>query len=80
MKILKSVNSVPGGLMVVPLFLGMVLNTFFPDLLRIGGFTQALTGAGYPTVAGDVPLYGGHENDLSRRAAHAAEGRRHSGG
>ena len=52
MKILKSVNSVPGGLMVVPLFLGMVLNTFFPDLLRIGGFTQALTGAGYPTVLG----------------------------
>jgi 2-keto-3-deoxygluconate permease len=30
----------------------MVLNTFFPDLLRIGGFTQALTGVGYPTVLG----------------------------
>jgi len=52
MQILKSVNRVPGGLMVVPLFLGMVLNTFFPDLLKIGGFTQALTGAGYPTVLG----------------------------
>ena len=38
--------------MVVPLFIGMVLNTFFPDLLRIGGFTQALTGVGYPTVLG----------------------------
>ena len=36
--------------MVVPLFIGMVLNTFFPNLLRIGGFTQALTGVGYPTV------------------------------
>jgi 2-keto-3-deoxygluconate permease len=52
MKILKTVNSVPGGLMVMPLFLGMGLNTFFPDLLRIGGFTQALTGVGYPTVLG----------------------------
>src|ERR1044072_7225485 len=52
MKILKTVNSVPGGLMVVPLFLGMVLNTFFPDLLKIGGFTQALTGVGYPTILG----------------------------
>ncbi len=52
MKIFKTVNRVPGGLMVVPLFLGMVLNTFFPDLLRIGGFTQALTGVGYPTVLG----------------------------
>jgi 2-keto-3-deoxygluconate permease len=52
MNILKTVNSVPGGLMVVPLFIGMALNTFFPDLLRIGGFTQALTGVGYPTVLG----------------------------
>src|SRR3989337_4220652 len=52
MKIPQSVNRVPGGLMVVPLFLGMALNTFFPDLLRIGGFTQALTGVGYPTVLG----------------------------
>ena len=39
-------------MMVVPLFIGMVLNTFFPDLLKIGGFTQALTGVGYPTVLG----------------------------
>lgn len=38
--------------MVVPLFIGMVLNTFFPDLMKIGGFTQALTGVGYPTVLG----------------------------
>jgi 2-keto-3-deoxygluconate permease len=52
MKILQAVNRVPGGMMVVPLFIGMVLNTFFPNLLRIGGFTQALTGVGYPTVLG----------------------------
>lgn len=52
MKILQSINRVPGGLMVVPLFIGMVLNTFFPDLLKIGGFTQALTGVGYPTILG----------------------------
>ena len=38
--------------MVVPLFTGMVINTFFPTLLQIGGFTQALSGAGYPTMLG----------------------------
>jgi 2-keto-3-deoxygluconate permease len=38
--------------MIVPLFLGMALNTFWPSLLQIGGFTQALTSAGYPTVLG----------------------------
>src|SRR6478672_1997904 len=52
MKIYKFINRVPGGLMVVPLFIGMVINTFFPDLLKIGGFTQALTGVGYPTILG----------------------------
>src|SRR5204862_6290412 len=38
--------------MVVPLLLGMVLNTCFPELLKIGGFTQPFTGAGYPAVLG----------------------------
>src|ERR1700674_4225710 len=52
MKIWKTVNRVPGGLMVCPLFLGMVINTFFPRLLKIGGFTEALSGVGYPTVLG----------------------------
>src|SRR5215510_9409312 len=52
MKIYKSILRVPGGLMVVPLFIGMLLNTFFPNLLKIGGFTQALTGTGYPTILG----------------------------
>src|SRR3989449_8858098 len=52
MKIYRSINRVPGGMMVVPLFIGMVINTFFPELLKIGGFTQALTGVGYPTILG----------------------------
>jgi 2-keto-3-deoxygluconate permease len=52
MKIFKAVNRVPGGLMVVPLFIGMVLNTFFPNLMKIGGFTEALSGSGYQTVLG----------------------------
>lgn len=52
MQILRSVNRVPGGLMVVPLFLGMAINTFTPGLLKIGGFTEALTGVGYPTLLG----------------------------
>ena len=51
MKIYKAINRVPGGLMVVPLFIGMVINTFFPNLLKIGGFTEALSGAGYQTAA-----------------------------
>src|SRR3954451_20668835 len=52
MRIYKTVTRVRGGLMVVPLFIGMTINTFAPNLLNIGGFTQALTGVGYPTVLG----------------------------
>ena len=52
MRIYQTVTRVPGGMMVVPLFIGMVINTFFPRLLQIGGFTQALSGAGYPTILG----------------------------
>lgn len=33
---------IPGGLMIVPMFLAAVINTFAPDLFRIGGFTEAL--------------------------------------
>lgn len=50
MRIYQFVNKVPGGLMVVPLFIGMAVNTFIPNALKIGGFTEALTNAGYPTV------------------------------
>ena len=52
MNIWKTVNKVPGGMMVVPLFIGMLLNTFAPNLLKIGGFTEALTNKGFATVLG----------------------------
>ncbi|HEY4044408.1 MAG TPA: 2-keto-3-deoxygluconate permease, partial [Rhodopila sp.] len=52
MRIYKAINKVPGGLMVVPLFLGMLVNTFLPNLLKIGGFTEALSAKGYPTILG----------------------------
>jgi 2-keto-3-deoxygluconate permease len=40
--ILKTVYKVPGGLMVVPLVLGCLVNTFAPKSLEIGSFTTAL--------------------------------------
>ncbi|THG89465.1 2-keto-3-deoxygluconate permease, partial [Alkalihalobacillus alcalophilus ATCC 27647 = CGMCC 1.3604] len=42
MKIKATLDRIPGGMMVVPLLLAAAINTFFPNLLRIGGFTEAL--------------------------------------
>jgi len=45
MKILQTVKKVPGGLMVVPLLLGVLVNTLFPSFLALGGLTTALWGS-----------------------------------
>ena len=52
MPIMRFVNWVPGGLMVVPLLIGMLINTFTPNLLKIGGFTEGLSSSGYNTALG----------------------------
>ena len=44
MKILATVKKVPGGLMVIPLLIGVIVNTFTPGFLSYGGLTTALWG------------------------------------
>ena len=51
--ILKILNKVPAGMMVIPLLLGSVLATLFPQALQIGGLTTALfSSAGTNTLLG----------------------------
>lgn len=52
MKILKTVQKVPGGLMVVPLLLGSLINMAFPELLQIGGLTTATFATGAASFIG----------------------------
>jgi len=59
MKIKATLERIPGGMMVVPLLLAATLNTFFPDLLRIGNFTQALFVDGASTLIALFLLFTG---------------------
>ncbi|HET9433659.1 MAG TPA: 2-keto-3-deoxygluconate permease, partial [Chitinophagaceae bacterium] len=42
MKIKATIEKIPGGMMIVPLFIGVILNTFLPAVLNIGGLTTSL--------------------------------------
>ncbi|WP_242655244.1 2-keto-3-deoxygluconate permease [Clostridium cellulovorans] len=45
-------KKVPGGLMVIPLFIGIAINTCFPYVLDIGGFTTELFKKGAQPLIG----------------------------
>lgn len=68
MKILKTVQKVPGGLMVVPLLLGATVNTLFPHTLTIGGFTTALFKTGTSTLLAYFCLCNGAQISVRQAA------------
>ncbi|MDJ0039316.1 2-keto-3-deoxygluconate permease [Pantoea allii] len=52
MDIKATIEKIPGGMMVVPLVLGAVVNTLAPEALQVGGFTSALFKDGAPALIG----------------------------
>ncbi|MBP1153325.1 MULTISPECIES: 2-keto-3-deoxygluconate permease [unclassified Paenibacillus] len=64
MKIKATLERIPGGMMVVPLLLAATINTFAPDLLRIGNFTQALFVNGASTLIALFLLCAGAQINL----------------
>lgn len=52
MNVKESIERIPGGMMVVPLIAGALVNTLYPQALDIGGFTTALARDGaLPLIA-----------------------------
>lgn len=52
-KVLDTLGKIPAGIMVIPLLLGAVINTFCPEILQIGTYTTATF-----TSAAAAPLTG----------------------
>lgn len=50
--LLRQIGRIPGALMIVPLFLGALVNTAFPETLAIGSFTTALFKEGAAVLIG----------------------------
>lgn len=52
MKIKATLERIPGGMMIVPLFLGVIINTLFPNAAKtFGSFTGALLTGALPILA-----------------------------
>lgn len=69
MDILGNVKKIPGGLMLVPMVITAVINTFFPQILDIGTATTALFKTGTMAIIGMILFVSGSQikfNNLSR--------------
>lgn len=59
MKIFNKKIKIPGDTIIVPMFIGCVINTFFPQALKIGGFTTAIVQGAGPLVGAFLFFIGG---------------------
>lgn len=55
----KLMQRIPGGLIIVPMFVGVLCNTFIPQLLEIGGFTSGMFKNGTACLLGMFLLLNG---------------------
>lgn len=59
--ILKYMQKVPGGLMIVPMLVTAIINTIWPDALQIGSATTGAFAAGNMTIIGIVLVISGSQ-------------------
>lgn len=55
----KLMQKVPGGLIIVPMLIGVICNTFVPSVLEIGGFTTGMFKTGTACLLGMFLLLNG---------------------
>ena len=66
MQITKYMKKVPGGMLLIPAVIGLVINTLAPNALKIGGFTQALFKDSTHTLLALFVLCAGAQIDIKK--------------
>lgn len=74
MKIKTGMEKIPGGLMIIPMFIAAFINTFAPDLLRIGNFTEALFVDGVLVLIALFLLCSGAQIDVKNAGSAVGKG------
>lgn len=74
MKILKTIQKIPGGMMIIPLLLGALVNTFIPEVLEIGGFTTAMFKDGASAILGVFLFCNGAQINVKQAGPSLAKG------
>ena len=73
--IMRFLKKIPAGMMVVPMLLGAIINTFLPEVTNIGSFTTAVfTSAGANTAIGIQLFCLGAGMNLTNIAKGGAQG------
>jgi len=67
-------GKIPGALMIVPLFMGATINTFWPEILGVGSFTSALFRDGTGTLLGLFFFCMGAQIDFRQTSATLQKG------
>ncbi|AGK98452.1 2-keto-3-deoxygluconate permease [Clostridium pasteurianum] len=74
MKIMQTMKKLPGGVLLAPAIIGILLNTFFPDALKIGGFTTALFKSSTTAFLALFMLCAGSQIDIKKAKIALAKG------
>lgn len=62
----RLMQKVPGGLIIVPMLIGVLANTFIPNVLGIGGFTSGMFKTGTSCLLGMFLLLNGASIDIKK--------------
>lgn len=63
------VPRIPGDIMIYPMIVGLLLNTFCPQVFEVGGFFTAACRGGSNTIVAAILLFGAPASALSPRRA-----------